>query len=191
MIYDSTVGNSAIENSSYLKIVNSFELPKLHFVSTKKQFEQYSISLDNVFVGFMKQKFDILKQKVERSNIFSKSKYKEENNFSLESVNSLKGNVLNSTKYLFGLLSKKKDGSFYLEDLDGKVKLDLNYCEISSGIYTEGMFVLIEGNFDGDVFHVSGLGHPPEESRVTTNSFFGHVDFSGTLKSKYDKVSFW
>lgn len=86
---------------------------------------------------------------------------------------------------IFGLLTRMEDGEFYLEDLDDKVKLDLSEAVRAflptdemfrltrplsqtpeSGLFTEGSFVLIDGDYTLDsIFKVAEIGHPPSERR--------------------------
>jgi DNA polymerase epsilon subunit 2 len=87
---------------------------------------------------------------------------------------------------LFGMLTHSPDGRLCLEDLDGRVPLDISetvrfLTEInafqrrissylsqgpSEGLFTEGCFVLVEGEYtDDEVLVVIALGHPPSEKR--------------------------
>ena len=49
-------------------------------------------------------------------------------------------------------------GCYYLEDPSGVVKLDLSEAKFHTGLYTENSFVLAEGWFDDEIFHVLALG---------------------------------
>lgn len=48
-----------------------------------------------------------------------------------------------------------------------------------NGIYTEGCFVLAEGQFEDGVFSVRALGLPPPESESLTRQYFGNINFFG------------
>lgn len=81
---------------------------------------------------------------------------------------------------IFGLLMRREDGAFCLEDLDDKVELDLSEATPESGLFTEGSFVLIDGEYTLDsIFKVNEMGHPPSERREEARKVFGHVDFDG------------
>ncbi len=93
---------------------------------------------------------------------------------------------------IFGLLMRREDGAYCLEDLDDKVELDLSECVRSparvssitnelvadqsrsllvqtpeSGLFTEGSFVLLDGTYtDDSIFKVDEMGHPPGEQRA-------------------------
>ena len=50
----------------------------------------------------------------------------------------------------------------------------------SEGLFTEGCFALVEGDYTEDAtLLVIAIGHPPCESREGARSIFGHVDFLG------------
>ena len=88
---------------------------------------------------------------------------------------------------LFGMLAHTKEGNICLEDQDGFVELDFsqlvgigaNFITLiflivciqdqpSEGFFTEGAFVLVEGDYTEDqTFTVIAIGHPPCESRQT------------------------
>lgn len=87
---------------------------------------------------------------------------------------------------IFGLLARMEDGAFYLEDLDDKVELDLSEAvrrtpppwrlakliprksqTPESGLFTEGSFVLVDGDYTLEsTFKVNEMGHPPSERRA-------------------------
>ena len=50
-------------------------------------------------------------------------------------------------------------GSYYLEDPSGVVKIDLSETKFHTGLYTENSFVLADGWFDDEIFHVLALGN--------------------------------
>ena len=72
-----------------------------------------------------------------------------------------------------------KSWSYYLEDPSGVVKLDLTETKFHTGLYTRKCFVLAEGWYDDEVFHVKALGFPPAESSLTTRAYFGNTNFFG------------
>lgn len=68
-----------------------------------------------------------------------------------------------------------------LEDEDGSVELDFSQLDQpSEGLFTEGCFALVEGDYTEDAtLVVIAIGHPPCENRESARSMFGHVDFLG------------
>lgn len=95
------------------------------------------------------------------------------------------------------MLSHSKEGKLCLEDDDGRVELDFSQlvrttlCALfshstllqdqpSEGLFTEGCFALVEGDYTDDAtLIVIAMGHPPCESRDAARSIFGHIDFLG------------
>lgn len=50
----------------------------------------------------------------------------------------------------------------------------------SEGLFTEGCFALVEGDYtDEATLAVIAIGHPPCESRDEARSIYGHIDFLG------------
>lgn len=85
---------------------------------------------------------------------------------------------------LFGMLAHSPDGKLCLEDLEGRVELDIRttvneLCSSSQcaqsesseqgpceGLFTEGSMVLCEGIYtDEETLCVEAIGHPPSEKR--------------------------
>lgn len=80
---------------------------------------------------------------------------------------------------MLGLLSKFKEGKFYLEDPSGAIPVDLSEAKFHSGLYTEGAFMLAEGTFNDGVLKVSGLGFPPPEAASSSRAYFGMLNYWG------------
>lgn len=88
---------------------------------------------------------------------------------------------------VLGMLSQLQEGKFYLEDLDGKVRIDLSQTEFTMGLFTEQTVVISEGTYKDQLFHASSIGFPPPELRSKTlrahsalNFFGGRAGGSGT-----------
>jgi len=79
------------------------------------------------------------------------------------------------------MLSHNKEGKLRLEDEEGSVELDFSQLDQpSEGLFTEGCFALVEGDYTEDeTLVVIAIGHPPCESRDTARQVFGHIDFLG------------
>ncbi|WFD18523.1 DNA-directed DNA polymerase [Malassezia caprae] len=82
---------------------------------------------------------------------------------------------------LFGRLSTAPDGTYTLEDTDGSVPLDLSRAVAGEGLFTEGAYVLVEGQYTPqETLQVLALGHPPSEPRESARALTGHLDWLGT-----------
>ena len=124
----------------------------------------------------------------EESKNLSKSK-----KFMLTTIECLLGSAVDAQKrqredelcvtVVFGLLTRMKDGNWYLEDPTGFVKLDLSQSSFQSGLLGEHCYVIAEGTYDdGDaIFRVKGVGLPPSESAVSSriNGPYGDMNMFG------------
>lgn len=82
---------------------------------------------------------------------------------------------------LFGRLSTAPDGTYTLEDTDGSVPLDLSRAVAGEGLFTEGAYVLVEGQYTPqETLQVLAIGHPPSEPRESARALTGHLDWLGT-----------
>jgi len=80
---------------------------------------------------------------------------------------------------VLGMITQLSHGTYYLEDPSGVVQLDLSQTKFHTGLYTENCFVLAEGYYDDNIFHVLALGFPPAETSDTTRAYFGNINFFG------------
>ncbi|PXF42280.1 DNA polymerase epsilon subunit 2 [Gracilariopsis chorda] len=107
----------------------------------------------------------------------------------IESLSGRKGDQL-----VLGLLTQLEEGSWYLEDLNGTIKVDLSEACITSGMHTEGSFVIAQGQIiehrdEEPLFKVHAMGTPPHESREDSiialgrdaNLFGGEFDMNEAL----------
>lgn len=88
--------------------------------------------------------------------------------FRLTGIESLPGSK--DERLVLGMLTQLEEGSWFLEDLNGVVRVDLSQASVTAGLHTECSFVIAQGRFveeDGEepYFHVSAMGTPPLERR--------------------------
>jgi DNA polymerase epsilon subunit 2 len=91
---------------------------------------------------------------------------------------------------MLGLLSKFKEGKFYLEDPSGAIPVDLSEATFHAGLFNEGSFVIAEGKYNDGVLKVSGVGCPPPEPSTSSRAYFGSINsWGGPSKTllKYSK----
>lgn len=93
----------------------------------------------------------------------------------VESLMSRKGEQL-----VLGMLTQLEEGTWFLEDLNGTVRLNLSQASITAGLHTDGSFVIVQGtlveNRDGSdsVFHATAMGTPPLEEREKSIDVLGN-----------------
>ena len=88
-----------------------------------------------------------------------------EKKYSLKSVDFLLGtNSRLENVIVLGMLAMLKHGRYSIEDPTGSLDLDMSETKFSRGLYTENNFVLAQGWYEDQVFHVAALGHPSIES---------------------------
>lgn len=89
--------------------------------------------------------------------------------YQLTGVESLAG--CHDERLVLGMLTQLEEGTWFLEDLNGNVRVDLSNALVTAGLHTECSFVIAQGKLidaDGEqpIFRVSLMGTPPCESRL-------------------------
>jgi len=181
-------GNSNVQT---INIISAFETPRLTFSIERKKYlaDSYSgragpelLSPADSKGRIYQDRFSMLHQRTARHDLFNNSVQKtgSEKKFHLKAVEFLLGttNRLDDVIVL-GMVTQLSHGTYSLEDPSGVVQLDLTETKFHTGLYTENCFVLAEGWYDDNVFHVLALGFPPAEPSSTTRAYFGNVNFFG------------
>ncbi|KAG8742576.1 DNA-directed DNA polymerase epsilon, subunit B [Ceratobasidium sp. 414] len=171
----------------YLHVINAFDMPWWNFNSERKAFEKSS---NKSSIGgsptsraqFLRDRYNIIKQVVLRNEHFSPPAVPGKDRDSYLKLTTTK-NLLGRAGepfMLFGMLTHSPDGKLCLEDLEGRVELDIRNTGPCEGLFTEGSMVLCEGIYtDEETLSVEAIGHPPSEKREVSRSIFGHIDFLG------------
>ncbi|NXW48545.1 DPOE2 polymerase, partial [Nyctiprogne leucopyga] len=205
----SQASDETIEN--VFNIIGAFDIPRYIYNSENKKFLPLSMTnfpVPNLFgtardkAELFRERYSILQQRTHRHELFtppavvahpddSKSK------FQLKTIETLLGNTAKVGEVIvLGMITQLKEGKFFLEDPTGVVQLDLSkaisFCcdlRFHSGLYTESCFVLAEGWYEDEVFHVNAFGFPPTEPSATTRAFYGNINFFGGPSSTSVKAS--
>ncbi|GAA5982326.1 hypothetical protein JCM5350_006145 [Sporobolomyces pararoseus] len=180
-------GGDELDSSNYLKLINAFDMPLWRWDDSRGGFEK-SKTKPTLAPGalskaqYLRDRFNIIKQVILRNEHFSAPTVvgpERHDYMKLTTIKNLLGRQ-GGHFLIFGLLTRMEDGEFYLEDLDDKVKLDLSEATPESGLFTEGSFVLIDGDYTHDsIFKVAEMGHPPSERRDQAMKIHGHHDLLG------------
>nr|XP_045252302.1 DNA polymerase epsilon subunit 2 isoform X5 [Macaca fascicularis] len=157
-------------------IIGAFDIPRFVYNSERKKFLPLLMTnhpAPNLFgtardkAELFRERYTILHQRTHRHELFTPP-------------------VIGSHPDESG---SKFQGKFFLEDPTGTVQLDLSKAQFHSGLYTEACFVLAEGWFEDQVFHVNAFGFPPTEPSSTTRAYYGNINFFGGPSNTSVKTS--
>ncbi|NXY81681.1 DPOE2 polymerase, partial [Alcedo cyanopectus] len=205
----SQAADEAVEN--VFNIIGAFDIPRYIYNSERKKFVPLSMTNlpePNLFgsakdkAELFRERYSLLQQRTHRHELFTPSPVvahpdDSKSKFQLKTIESLLGNTNKVGEVIvLGMITQLKEGKFFLEDPTGVVQLDLKKSysltplhQFHSGLYTESCFVLAEGWYEDEVFHVKAFGFPPIEPSATTRAFYGNVNFFGGPPSTSVKAS--
>ncbi|XP_036110143.1 DNA polymerase epsilon subunit 2 isoform X3 [Molossus molossus] len=160
-------------------IIGAFDIPRFVYNSERKKFLPLLMTnhpAPNLF-GTARDKAELFR---ERYAILHQ----------LKTVETLLGSTTKiGDVIVLGMITQLKEGKFFLEDPTGTVQLDLSKAQFHSGLYTESCFVLAEGWFEDQLFHVNAFGFPPTEPSSTTRAYYGNINFFGGPSNTSVKTS--
>ncbi|KAJ8086741.1 DNA-directed DNA polymerase epsilon, subunit B [Marasmius tenuissimus] len=178
----------AVDPESHLFVVDAFDMPRWHWSIERGTFEKASGSSTiagsaETRVACSRDRLNIIKQCVLRNEHFAPSTLPSKDRDRLVTLKSTKQLLGRAGErfLLLGMLERSKEGKICLEDADGSVELDFSKLdEPGEGLFTEGSFALVEGEYTDDAtLEIIAIGQPPCESRQTARSIYGHIDFLG------------
>ncbi|XP_043930216.1 DNA polymerase epsilon subunit 2 [Protopterus annectens] len=175
-------------------IIGAFDVPRYVYSSERKKFLPLAMTnhpAPNVCgsardkAELFRERYTILQQRVHRHELFTPPVIgahpdESRNKFQLKTIETLLGSTVKVGEVIvLGMITQMKEGKFYLEDPTGSVQLDLSKAQFHSGLYTESCFVLAEGYYEDNIFHVNAFGFPPTEPSSTTRAYYGDINFFG------------
>ncbi|XP_053240512.1 DNA polymerase epsilon subunit 2 isoform X3 [Podarcis raffonei] len=185
-------------------IIGAFDIPRYVYNSERKKFLPLSMtghSAPNLFgsardkAELFRERYIILQQRTHRHELFTPSAIgapaeESRSKFQLKTIETLLGNSAKVKEVIvLGMITQLKEGKFFLEDPTGVVQLDIIWYQFHSGLYTESCFVLTEGWYEDEIFHVNAFGFPPTEPSTTTRAYYGNTNFFGGPSSTSVKSS--
>lgn len=194
LVLQDCVRSLSDSTDTVLQVISAYEVPKFSFNLERKKFmpcvgKTNSFNLfDSAFhKSFLyRDRYSILYHRTSRHEVFAPAvlagSAERNNKTPLHSVEFL----LSSSKRIescvcLGLLSSFQEGSYFLEDPTGFLKLDLSQAKYQAGLYTENCFILVEGCYEDSLFHVKNIALPPAESSKTSYTYFNKANaFGGT-----------
>jgi len=169
-----------------LQVFDSFTLPHLKYNAVRKKFYLQDAQPAKLHANagtkalMFRERLVMIHQRVMRNPVFSPPllSSSKKDFVELTPIESLLG--ARGTKRLLGMITSRQEGEFYLEDLNGSIKLDLSQAQITAGLFTENCIVLAEGEVLDQIFAVHMMGFPPPETRQQTTQVMLHMDRFGT-----------
>uniref|UniRef100_A0A8D0G7S3 DNA polymerase epsilon subunit n=1 Tax=Sphenodon punctatus TaxID=8508 RepID=A0A8D0G7S3_SPHPU len=171
-------------------IIGAFDIPRYVYNSERKKFLPLSMTnhpAPNLFgtardkAELFRERYTILQQRTHRHELFTPSAIgtlpdEGGNKFQLKTIEKLLGNTAKvGDVIVLGMIAQ----SFTLTA----------FYQFHSGLYTESCFVLAEGWYEDQVFHVNAFGFPPIEPSTTTRAYYGNTNFFGGPSSTSIKAS--
>ncbi|KAL7037262.1 hypothetical protein ACKWTF_009142 [Chironomus riparius] len=179
------------ESETIFSVINAFDVPSYEYIKESKKFiikknKRKLLAPPTSRSEYIRNRYNTILQRILRHDLFApnhneniRTSEVESKKFSLKyAENLLSASTINEVVML-GLLSKFKEGKFYLEDPTGAIPIDLNEAKFHSGLYTEGGFMLAEGSYNDGVLKVNGLGFPPLEPATSSRAYFGTQNYWG------------
>ena len=164
------------EGDAVFNFIDSFNLSRFYFNNDRSKKFMRNQSKKPLLHGLTEDKSDsfiqrytILHQRVLHHDLFtpasvaaSSSGAHKGTKFQLKPVEHLLGcSGSLGDVIVLGMITMLKEGKYFLEDPSGAVEMNLSKAVFHTGIFTECCFVLAEGSYKDQVFHVTALGFPP------------------------------
>ncbi|XP_077993306.1 DNA polymerase epsilon subunit 2-like [Glandiceps talaboti] len=178
-------------NNLVFNVIDAFSIPHFTYNQHRKKFMHLkstttpSLHADADAKALLyKERYAVLYQRTSRHNLFTPAapgaSQEQAKKFKLKPVEFLLGSTSKLGDIIvLGMLTQLKEAKYYLEDPTGAVQLDLSHAKFHTGLFTENCFVLAEGWYEDEVFHINAFGFPPPEPSDTTRAYFGNLNFFG------------
>uniref|UniRef100_A0A8C6J940 DNA polymerase epsilon subunit n=1 Tax=Melopsittacus undulatus TaxID=13146 RepID=A0A8C6J940_MELUD len=188
----SQASDETIEN--VFNIIGAFDIPRYIYNSERKKFLPLSMTnfpVPNLFgtardkAELFRERYSILQQRTHRHELFTPPAVvshpdESRSKFQLKTIEALLGNTTKVGELIvLGMITQLKEVGCFL----------LWSVQFHSGLYTESCFVLAEGWYEDEVFHVNAFGFPPTEPSANTRAFYGNINFFGGPSSTSVKAS--
>ncbi|ETO23739.1 DNA polymerase epsilon subunit 2 [Reticulomyxa filosa] len=178
-IIDQFKQNTKQASYEKVQIKSAFDLPRYSYKRVGKQF--VAISKGPTHEGAQDQmamyrhRYEVLLQRTLRNKLFTKSTFKQTER-TITGTTELVGT--HDEVCIFGMLCELEEGSMFLQDLNGSVKIDIKDAAKHEGLFTWGSYVLAQGSMNKDgIFKANTLGTPAYQTREDALKTFPILDF--------------
>mmetsp|Transcript_2177 Transcript_2177/g.5020 ORF Transcript_2177/g.5020 Transcript_2177/m.5020 type:complete len:555 (-) Transcript_2177:60-1724(-) len=176
-----------------LEVISAFDMPAFHWNMTRRVFYEAPVELNaKGRIDALRDRLTLIKQRVLRNPAFappvvgatsldpSRRRVRAGSNdgvyIQLTQIESLAASGI-SNSCVLGMITRSSDGKLCLEDLNGKVELDLKNARVGPGLIMEGSIVLVEGELSEGVLVAESIMAPPVEDRADSLAAHGNLDF--------------
>ena len=180
------------DSDQIFNVIDSFAIPRYSYVRERKKFiPNATLNLPpptllgdaDVKAELYRERYTLLHQRTSRHDLFTPAvlgSQTDSKKFQLKPVEFLLGSTAKLGEIIvLGMLTQLKESKWFIEDPTGAVQLDLSRANFHTGLFTENCFVLAEGWYEDEIFHVNAFGFPPPEAAATTRNYFGSINFFG------------
>jgi len=185
--------NTNEQKYDLLFVIPANETPKFVYDTTRNVF--HKCTNKNLIVGGARDKasvyrdrFELLLQRAKRYDLFVKPTFdmkQAQGKLEISTVSSLDGTNSGQTVTIMGMIYQKDDGNYVMEDLNNSVPVNLENVKYTPGLFVESAFIVAQGQFADGVYHLSGVGMPPAETRQKSLAAISHnLDFFGMAEHK-------
>lgn len=169
------------DTETVFSVINAFAIPAFTYAADRKKYIPATESRGFLppaaaKAAFMRDRYTMLWQRTIRHELFAPTvtgTTAQARKFQLRTIEQLQSANAIAEVVVLGLLTQLTEGRYHIEDPTGTVPLDLSRAQYHSGLYCEGCFVLVEGNYADQRLRVAGLGFPPPELAVNSRAYFG------------------
>jgi DNA polymerase epsilon subunit 2 len=174
-------------------VISAYDTPKYTYDATRNVFHKFP--KNNTITGGARDKADVyrdryelLYQRISRYDLFVKPAFdmkQSKSKLEISTISSLEGTESGQTVTVMGMLYRKDDGTYMMEDLHKTIPVSLDQVKYTPGLFVDGAFVVTQGQFSDGVYHLSGIGFPPAETRQKSlAAISGNLDFFGLAQRR-------
>mmetsp|Transcript_23326 Transcript_23326/g.41248 ORF Transcript_23326/g.41248 Transcript_23326/m.41248 type:complete len:553 (-) Transcript_23326:124-1782(-) len=196
-VVDSLSETSGATSDHDTVVIDAFSMAHIKYNTTRCQYFKADAPRKPTakqYCGIFRERFVLLRQRLMRNPLFAEpiagikvethgtqrrrvaaNKQSGKQQGELTPIESLVAS--SGPKCVLGLISRLGDGNVYLEDLNGRIQMNLEEASFGRGLITEGCIVLAEGVIRDGLFVPINIMSPMSETRADSMAAHGGLDF--------------